>query len=399
MDLPTLKDFDFNNKRVLLRVDYNTPLDEDGNVLDDKRIRLTLPTINYLLGKNASLIIITHVGRPKGEIKENLRTTDIAKVLSKLLKKPIKKMDYCIGSEVEYAVSHIKPGEIIMLENIRFYPEEKEENEEFAKKLAGYADVYVNDAFANCHRAHTSMTIIPKFLPSFAGLLVEKEVKNITKIIQDPEKPFIAVLGGVKLETKLPIINNIINKVDSILLGGAMVFTFLKAQNFNIGKSKCEEEFVDKARELLKKYNEKITLPTDLVVAEKIEKGAKNKIVSINEIPENWFGVDLGQDTINKFKNILEEAKTVLWNGTLGVNEIEPFNKATDEVAKKIAELSSTTVVGGGDTVAMINKLKLEDKITLVSSGGGAFLTFFSGGEMPALKALEYNYKKFMSSS
>ena len=390
----TLKDFDFKDKKALVRVDYNVPLGDDGKVRNDKRIRASLPTLNYLLENGAKIIIMTSAGRPKGRVVENFRTTDIASVLSGLIGKPVKKLDDCIGRDVSAAVDDMKQGSIIMLENLRFHTEEEANDKGFAKELASLAGIYVNDAFANCHREHASMHAITRFLPSCAGMLLEKEVSTILKTLENPEKPFVVVMGGVKLETKLPVIESLLKKTDKILLGSAMSFSFYKAQGKEIGKSKYEKDKVGLAGNLLKKAGDKLVLPVDVVVTEEVDADSESKTVSADDIPSDMMGVDIGEETVELFRKELEHAKTVIWNGPMGVFEIEKFAKGTNAVAETIAGLDAVTVIGGGDSAAAVEKLNLEKKFTLVSTGGGASLKLIEKGTLPALEALEESFKK-----
>ncbi len=386
MNVKTLKEFDFNNKRVLVRFDYNVPM-ENGIVQNDKRIKASLPTINYLLEKKAKIIIMTSAGRPKGKVVEELRTTDIAKKLSLLLGKEVKKANDCIGSEVEQSVAELNPGDILLLENLRFHPEEEKNDEEFAKSLAKLGDIYVNDAFANSHREHASMHAITKFLPGCVGLLVEKELSTILNAVENPERPFVVLIGGAKLETKIPIIKKMLEKADKVLVGGAMMFSFYKARGLEVGKSKFEAEFVDIAKELLEE--DKLLLPTDVVVASEVSEDAESETVSYDNMPTDKMGLDVGPDTVRVFSEELKKAKTIMWNGPMGVFEIEKFAIATNELGKVIADIDAVKIVGGGDSVAAIERAGLEDKFTLVSTGGGASLKLIEKGTLPALKALE----------
>ena len=390
----TMKDFNFENKKVLVRVDYNVPLDENGNVKNDKRIRSSLPTIKQLIEQNAKIIIMTSVGRPKGKIIDNLRTKGIAEALSKLIDLPVKSVDECIGIEDE--VDKLKPSQLIMLENLRFHPEEEQNDADFARKLASLGEIYINDAFANCHRAHASMHAITQFLPSCAGLLVENEVNTIKNVLENAEKPFVVLIGGAKLETKIPVIRSLLKKADKILVGGAMIFNFYKAQGLEIGNSKYEPDITEFAKELLEEAKEKIVLPVDVVVANEISENALVQTVGIGSIEKNELGLDIGNETINLFCKELETAQTIIWNGPMGVFEIETFAKGTNEIAKRIASMAAVKIVGGGDSVAAIEKLGLEDKFTLVSTGGGATLELIEKGTLKALEALELAYNRML---
>ncbi len=390
----TVRDIKLDGKRVIMRADFNVPLDSNRNITDDTRIKAALPTIKYILDNGASLILMSHLGRPKTEEDfKKLRLDPVAKRLEELLNKPVKKMDDCIGEEVKEAAKNLKPGEIMLLENLRFHKEETKNDENFAKELASLAEVYVNDAFGTSHRAHASVEGITHFLkPAVAGFLLEKEINFLGKILENPERPFVVVLGGAKISTKIGVIKNLLDKVDTMIIGGGMVYTFLKSKGLNVGKSILEPDKEVEAFEILKKaQNEKkeFLLPDDTVVADEITENAKTKVVNINEIPEDMGGVDIGPKTIKKFKNKLKEARTVFWNGPMGVFEIDKFATGTLEIAKTIANLNATTVIGGGDSVAAIKKFGLEDKITHISTGGGASLEFLEGKKLPGIVALE----------
>jgi len=392
MKIKTMVEFQnemgFKGKRVLLRADYNVPIDKQGNITSDSRIRESLPTIKYLLEHDAKLIIATHFGRPDGRIVEELRVDKIAEQLSKLVGKKVMKLNDSIGDEVEKAVAEMKEGEIIMLENIRFHTEEEKNDAAFAKKLSRLANVFVMDAFGACHRAHASTEGITGFLPSYAGFLVEKEVSVMSKLLEKPEKPFMLILGGSKISDKIEVIKNLIGKANCLLIGGAMMFTFYKAKGLETGKSLVELDKVDAAKGLLKKSSKKIILPIDTVAADKIENNAISKDIDVKKIPKELIGLDIGPKTIELFAKKLVDAKTVLWNGPLGMYEIEKFARGTEEIAKIVSGLNATTVICGGDTAVVFEKLGLQQKITHLSTGGGASLEFLSGKELPGLKAL-----------
>lgn len=387
--IKTLKDFNFKNKKVILRTDFNVPIDNKGNILNDKRIKTVLPTIKYLIKNKAVIIIITHLDRPKGK-EEKLKTKKIAKRLSLLLKKRVFFFNKCIGKDVKDFINKLSPGDVVVLENLRFYKGEKENNRLFAKSLATLADIYVNDAFAVSHRNHASIYTITKFLPSCAGFLLEKEIKILNKLMKTRKKPFVAVLGGAKVSDKIGVINYLLKKADKILIGGAIMFTFLKAKGYCIGNSIVEDNKLNLAKKLLN--NKKIVLPSDVVVSSSFGRNAKN--VDINKIPSNSFGLDIGKKTINNYKKIIKKAKTVVWNGPMGKFEWKKFSKGTDEIAKAIAK-NKVAVVGGGETIVVIEKLKLEKKITHLSTGGGSFLNFIEGKKLAGIKALEENCKRF----
>jgi 3-phosphoglycerate kinase len=383
----TLKDFRFSKKKVLVRVDFNVPLDDKGRITDDKRIRAALPTIKYLLKQKAMVILMSHLGRPKGEYAEKLTMDKVANRLGRLLKKKVYKADMGLGPSEE----HFKAGEVVLLENLRFYPEEKKNDANFAKALASMADYYVNDAFGTCHRAHASVDAVARYLPACAGLLVEKEIKVMGKALAKPKKPFTAVMGGVKVSGKIDAISNLLKKVDYLLVGGAMMFTFLKAGGLDVDKSIVEDDKLGVAKKLLK--NKKIILPVDCVVGSKLDKNAKAKTVYVNKI--KGIGLDIGPKTTRLYSNLIKKSKTIIWNGPMGKFEWKKFSKGTNEIAKAIAKSNAVTIVGGGDSVSAVEKLRLENKMTHVSTGGGASLEFFAGKKLPGLVALEKNYKKF----
>jgi 3-phosphoglycerate kinase len=388
----TVEDIDVKNKKVIVRVDYNVPLDENGNVTDNTRIRLSLPTLNYLLERNAKVILMSHLGRPKGVVEEKYRLTPAAKELEKLIGKPVKKFDEVFSPEIkEYVDSKMRFGEIIMLENLRFNPGEKGNDKEFAKNLASLAEVYVDDAFGAAHRAHASISGVAEFLPAVAGFLMKKEVETLSALLEAPGRPFMAILGGSKVSDKIPVIQNLLGKVDTLILGGGMSYTFLKAQGYGIGKSICEDDQIDYAKdmiELAKKNGVNFMLPVDHVIAKEYAKDAERKNVSVDAIPSDWRGMDIGEKTIELYKAAIAKAKTIFWNGPVGVFEWENFEKGTKEVANAIADSSAVTVVGGGDTLVAIKKYGLDDKFSHVSSGGGASMEFLEGKVLPGVAAL-----------
>ena len=388
----TIEDIDVKNKRVIVRVDYNVPLDENGNITDNIRIRLSLPTLNYLLERNAKVILMSHLGRPKGAVEEKYRLTTAAKELEKLIGKSVKKFDETFSPEIkEYIDSKMQFGEIIMLENLRFNPGEKGNDKEFAKNLASLAEIYVDDAFGAAHRAHASISGITEFLPAVAGFLMKKEVEALSALLEAPGRPFTAILGGSKVSDKILVIQNLLGKVDTLILGGGMSYTFLKAQGYGIGKSICEDDQIDYAKdmiELAKKNGINFMLPVDLVIAKEYAKDAERKNVSVDAIPSDWEGMGIGEKTTELYKAEIARAKTIFWNGPVGVFEWENFEKGTKEVANAIANSSAVTVVGGGDTLAAIKKYGLNDKFSHVSSGGGASMEFLEGKVLPGVAAL-----------
>lgn len=391
MNKLTVQDIDIKNKRVLMRVDYNVPLDDNLQITDDARIVKSLDTVKYILSQGAKLILMSHLGRPKGpEAKSSLKPA--AERLSKLIRKDVVLASDCIGSDVEAKVNALKSGEVLMLENLRFHAEEEKNDAAFAKKLASYGEVYVNDAFGTAHRAHASTEGVTKFIPtSVAGFLLAKEVEYFEKVVSNPDRPFITILGGAKVSDKIKLIKNLLNKADVLLVGGAMAYTFYKVLGIGIGNSKFDPAGMDAAKEALELSKQKgvpIILPVDRVIAEKMEKGVPTKVVN-TDIPEGWSGFDIGPESAKKFKEQLAKAKTILWNGPLGLFEIQPFDKGTREIAEYISGLKATTIIGGGDTAAAITKFGLEDKMSHVSTGGGASLEYLEGTVLPGVAALK----------
>ena len=390
----TLNDLDIKGKRVLVRADFNVPLDKKTNdIADDKRIRETLPTIKYLVERNAKVILCSHLGRPDGKVVESLRMDKVAERLGKLLNKKIKKLNDCVGDYIKEEIMKMKESDVVVLENLRFHPEEEANDENFSKQLAELAELYVNDAFGTCHRAHASTYGVTKYLKSAAGFLVEKELRVMGKAMEAPDKPFIGILGGAKISDKIKVIENLLTKVDKLLIGGAMIFTFYKAQEKNVGNSKVENDYVDLAKNLLQ--NKKIMLPVDVVIADSFDANANSKIVNSDNIPDNWMGIDIGPKTIENYKQVLKDAKTVIWSGPLGVFEFDKFANGTKDIAKFLSTLKATTIVGGGDTAAAVEKFGFANKLTHVSTGGGASLEFFEGKKLPGIEALEESYKRF----
>ncbi len=385
-----LKEEDLANKRVLVRVDFNVPI-KNGVITDDKRIREALPTIQYLIEKKAKVILMSHLGRPKG-IQEDLRLDPIAKRLSELLGKKVKKLNDCIGEEVEREVENMKPGEIILLENLRFHKEEEANDPEFAKKLARLGDIYVSDAFGTVHRAHASTAGVAQYLPSYAGLLIKKEIEIMGSALEKPERPFICILGGAKVSDKIGVIENLLEKVDTLIIGGGMMFTFWKAQGFEIGKSILEEDKIEIAKKFIKTAEEKgvkLLLPDDAVVVKEISETAETKIKGKGEFEIDDIGVDIGPKSIEKFVKEIAQGKTIIWNGPMGIFEIDKFSEGTKEIAKAIANNKNcVSIVGGGDTASAISKLGLEDKFTHISTGGGASLEFLEGKILPGIAVL-----------
>ena len=389
----SIRDLDVQNKRVLLRVDYNVPMSKDGAITDDKRILETLPTIRYLLDKNATIILVTHMGRPDGKIVESLRLDKIAQRLSALLGKPVNKLNSVVGPDVTEVVANAKPGDIIMLENVRFLKEEKNGSEELAKKLAALADVYVDDAFATAHRPDTSVAGVPQFLPSAAGFLLEKEINVLETVTTSAKKPFIAILGGAKVSDKIGLIKNLLTKTDAILIGGGMAFTFLKAMGYTVGFSLVEEDYLKVADEIIeaaKTRGTRLLLPVDIIVTNEIKAGSSHRIVDIEEIPADQIGVDIGPKTIQTFEAEIAKANTIIWNGPMGVIEIAEFAEGTKSLARVIAARSDAlTVAGGGETASVIDALNLQNEFKHVSTGGGAFLEYLEGKQLPGIEAID----------
>lgn len=383
-------DIDLRGKRVLMRADFNVPLDANRKITDDTRIKAAIPTIKYILNNGGKLILMSHLGRPKGEVKREFSLTPIAERLSSLLKLSVKKLDDCVGDDVSEAVSEMKEGDVILLENLRFHKEETKNDPDFAKQLASLGDVFVNDAFGTCHRAHASTEGVTKYLPSVAGFLVQKEIEYFEKVTKAPDKPFCLILGGAKVADKIPVIENMLDKVDYILIGGAMAYTFLKSRLKGIGASRVEDDMLDtveKIFNLASSKNVSIFLPKDHVVAKEVSEKAKRKIVG-EDIPDGWIGLDIGPETVKSFESVLSESNTVAWNGPMGLFEMKPFSKGTNEIAKFLAKSKATTVIGGGDTAAAINQLKLGSKMSHMSTGGGASLEYLEGKVLPGIAAL-----------
>ena len=394
MNKKTIKDIDVNGKKVFVRVDFNVPMDENQNITNDTRIRATLPTINYLLDNGAAVILACHVGRPTEECEPKFSTKPIAARLGELLKKEVKWVSDCVGDEVERVASALKSGEVLLLENLRYHKEEKKNNPDFAKQLASLADVAVNDAFGVAHRAHASNVGITAYLETVAGFLMEKEINYIGKTLEDPQRPFVAIIGGAKVSDKIDVISNMIDKVDTIIIGGGMAHTFDASKGYPIGKSLVELDKLDLAKELLQKAEAKgvkVVLPVDLVVADKFAPDANTKTVSVDAVPDDWQALDSGEKTSEEYVKALKGAKTVIWNGPMGVFEFDAFAKGTEAVAKAVADATANgaiSIVGGGDSIAALKKTGLADKISHISTGGGATLEFLEGKVLPGIEAI-----------
>ena len=397
MKKKTIKDLKENQlvgKRVLVRVDFNVPLNEELEITNDTRIKAVLPTIKYLTSHQAKVILVSHLGRPKGKVVERLRLDPVAKRLSELLKQDVKKVNDCIGEEVEKVALNMQKGEVVLLENLRFHPEEEKNNPEFARVLANLVDIFVNDAFGTAHRAHASTVGVAGMLPSCAGFLMAREVEVLSNLLEDPERPFVVVLGGAKISGKIEIVQNLLDIADRILIAGGMSYTCLAALGHEVGKSLLEEYDLRVVFKMLKEAEEKgnkILLPIDLVVAIKeVSEKAASKLVRVENIPKDGIGVDLGEKSLNEFEKEIKKAKTVFWNGPVGVFEIEKFAKGTNRIAKVLADIKgkAVTIIGGGDSIAAIDKAGLAEKMTHISTGGGASLEFLGGKKLPGIEIL-----------
>lgn len=391
MNKKTIEDIDVRGKRVLVRVDFNVPLDENGNITDDTRIRAALPTIQYLIKNNAKVILMSHLGRPKGEFDPKYSLAPVAKHLSKLLGQEVIMAKDVIGESAKNAVANMKEGQVVLLENVRFHKEETKNDPEFAKALAQLGDIYVNDAFGSAHRAHASTEGVAHYLPAVAGYLIQKELEVMGKALENPERPFVAILGGAKVSDKIGVIENLINKVDVLLIGGGMAYTFLKAKGYEVGNSLLEEDKVELAKQLMEKAKEKgvkLLLPVDNVVAEEFKADAPHKVVDSDKIQPGWMGMDIGPKTREMFGEEIKKAKTVVWNGPMGVFEMPAFAEGTKAVAKYVSECGGTTIIGGGDSAAAVEQLGFADKMTHISTGGGASLEFLEGKVLPGIAAL-----------
>ena len=388
----TIRDIDVRDKRVLVRADFNVPLDENGAIEDDTRIRASLPTIRYLCERDARVILCSHLDRPKGVVVERLRLALVANRLSVLLDRPVAALQDCIGPEVESAVAGMSGGDVVLLENLRFHPEERTDDPAFAEDLARLADIYVNDAFGASHRAHASIAGVPEHLPAVAGLLLAKEVDAFTRILQDPERPFAAVIGGAKVSDKLEVLENIISRVDLLIIGGGMAATFLASRGYGTGRSHVETDSLDDVRGISATATERgvrLLLPRDVVVAESLEAGTRARVVPAAEIPDDRIIADIGPAAASEFCRELGDCRTVVWNGPMGVFEIPEFAEGTRRIAATLATLHGTTVVGGGSTADAVTRFGLADRMTHVSTGGGAALTMLAGKPLPGVEALE----------
>jgi phosphoglycerate kinase len=384
---------EMKGKRVFLRVDFNVPMDKEGNVTSDKRVKASIPTINFALGQDAKLIVASHLGRPKGKRVAEMSLNPVVKVLSGLLNKEVAFLDDCVGADVEQAVGKMKAGDIILLENLRFHPGEDKNDPVFAKQLAALCDVYIDDAFAVSHRAAASNSAITEFVPvCAAGFLLKNEVEYFKKAMVNPARPLAAIIGGAKVSDKIGLLENLIEKVDKIIIGGGMAFTFLRAAGYETGKSLCEEDMLETARKIVEKAKQKnvqFLLPSDAVIAQAATADAEAKVCDVNDIPKEWIGLDIGPATITLFSKALKDVKTVIWNGPMGMFELESFSKGTFQLARAVADSGAVSIIGGGDTDTAIKKAGLSAKMSYISTGGGAFLEWLEGKTLPGIAALE----------
>ena len=392
MNKKTVKDIDLKGKKVFVRCDFNVPMDENKNITDNTRIVAALPTIKYLLEQNCKIILASHLGRPKGEVKSEYSLKPVAKELSKLLGKEVVMANDVIGEDAKNKVENLKEGEIVLLENVRFHREETDNDPKFAKELADMAEIFVNDAFGAAHRAHASTAGIAEYIPAVSGFLIEKELKVLGNAINNPERPFMAILGGAKVSDKIGVIDSLLDKVDTLMIGGGMAYTFFKAQGYNVGNSLCEVDKINLAIEAMEKAKQKgvkLLLPVDTKVGKEFKPDTESKTVAWTEIPDDWEGFDIGEKTIEMFKKELKSAKTVIWNGPVGLFEFDQFAVGTNAIAKELAELDATTIIGGGDSGAAVEKAGLSNKMTHISTGGGASLEFLEGKKLPGIECLQ----------
>ncbi|MFJ5791060.1 phosphoglycerate kinase [Lysinibacillus sp. NPDC093197] len=386
----TMKDIDVKGKRVFVRVDFNVPM-ADGVITDETRIRAAIPTIEYLVEQGAKVILASHLGRPKGEVKEDMRLTAVGIRLAEILAKPVTKLDESIGEAVETAVANMQNGDIVLLENVRFHTGEEKNDPALAEQFAKLADVYVNDAFGAAHRAHASTEGIAKHIPAVSGFLMQKELDVLGKALSNPERPFTAIIGGAKVKDKIGVIESLLEKVDHLIIGGGLSFTFIKAQGHDIGKSLLEEDKIELAKSFIEKAHAKgvkLHMPIDAVVANEFSKDAETKVVDVDAIPANWMGLDIGPKTAARYAEVIQNSKLIIWNGPMGVFELEPFANGTKTVADAMAATAGYTVIGGGDSAAAVEKFEVADKMDHISTGGGASLELMEGKELPGIVAL-----------
>ena len=387
----TVRDIDVRGKKVLIRCDFNTPIDENGHLTDERRIQGALPTLRYLITSGAAFIVLSHLGRPKGQVNPKYTLAPVAKRLAELLKLPVSLAQDVIGPDADRLCAEIQPGQIVMLENVRFHKEEEKNDPVFSQKLASYADVYVNDAFGTSHRAHSSTAGVAAYLPAVCGFLIEKEISVIGKALTNPARPFVAITGGAKVSDKIGVVNALIDQCDTVIIGGAMSYTFLRALSGRLGTSPCELDKLDLASDILVRAmeeNVRLALPEDLVATETFAADAQPHIVPSRQVPDNMGGMDMGPKTIEKFKKYLKDAGTVVWNGPLGVFEFEQFATSTREIARAVAESGAVSIIGGGDSAAAIEQLGFSDRVTHISTGGGASLELIEGKELPGIACL-----------
>lgn len=392
MNKRTIKDIDLKGKKVLVRCDFNVPMDENRNITDNRRIVAAMPTIKYLLEQDCKIVLCSHLGRPKGEVKPEYSLAPVAKELSRLLNQEVIMAKDVIGEDAKSKAANLKNGEIMLLENVRFHREETDNDPEFAKKLAEYGEVFVNDAFGTAHRAHASTEGVTKYLPAVSGFLIEKELKFLGEALENPERPLVSILGGSKVSDKIGVIDSLLEKVDTLLIGGGMAYTFYKALGYKIGNSICEDDKVELAKELMEKAknkNVKMLLPVDNKLGKEFSPDTETMIVDRDSIPDGWEGLDIGPKTIELYSEELRKAKTIIWNGTVGVAEFKIFATGTESLAKVLSELDATTIIGGGDTAAAVQIAGVADKMTHVSTGGGASLEFIEGKKLPGIEALQ----------
>jgi phosphoglycerate kinase len=390
-DKLTIEDIDIKRKRVFIRADFNVPLDDNLKITDDRRIRSTLPTINYAIDEGARIILSSHLGRPKGKPDPRLSLAPVAKRLQRLLNKEVIFSPDCIGSQVEGLVSKMKDGDVLLLENLRYHPGEENNDEEFARALSRLADIYVNDAFGTAHRVHASIVGVPRFLPAVAGFLLKKEIEYLKGAIDNPVRPFVAILGGAKVSGKIGVLENLIGKVDKVIVGGSIAYTFIKAMGYEVGNSLVEEDMLETAEHIRKKLKEagiKFYLPVDCIIAHGIELGTETKAVPTLEIPRGWRALDIGPASAKLFSEAIQDAKTILWNGPMGIFEIDAFSRGTFAIAHSVADAYALTIVGGGDTDLAVHRAGVSDVISFISTGGGASLQLLEGKELPGIAAL-----------
>lgn len=391
MSKKTVRDIDLKDKKVLVRCDFNVPMDENQNITDNRRIVAAIPTIKYLLEQNCKIVLCSHLGRPKGEFKKEFSLKPVANELSKLLDKNVIMAEDVIGEDAKLKANNLKNGEILLLENVRFHREETDNDPEFSKALASFGEIFVNDAFGTAHRAHSSTEGVTHYIPSVSGFLIEKELKYLGESLEKPERPFVAILGGSKVSDKIGVIDSLLERVDVLLIGGGMAYTFFKAQGYNVGNSLCEEDKCDLALELMQKAEEKnvkLMLPVDNKIAQEFKNDTEIRTVKSTHIPEGWEGLDIGEETVKLYSEELKKAKTIVWNGPLGVFEFENFAVGTNKIAEVLGDIDAVKIIGGGDSALAVEKAGVAEKMTHISTGGGASLEFLEGKKLPGIEAL-----------